>query len=226
MTDLSAPAAPTWSGKMTNVAKPALLAWMAGLTAVLGAVAVLSLVFLNQALKAQPRTINPAVAGQFGATLAQADWASSGGTGPALYVVGFPTCPSCLAFKKTELKRFLAAKVEVRAIEFAPRRMDGASIEEEAMAAEVSRSRSWASYLAPSGSYSGSSTGDVEYVERGRLTVAAIEADLKASRTNIAFPAFFWRIPGPKGDQWRYVLGSNAKATDNILAELRASGAS
>jgi hypothetical protein len=211
---------------MTDVKNPRLLLIVVGAAFAAAIAAIASLLFLHSVLKSQPRTIAPAAAFRLGETLALADWASSGGSGPELYVVGFPTCPYCAAFKKTELKRLLAAGIEVRAIEFAPRRMDGASVQEEAAAADVARSRSWAVYMAPASAHFGTASDDIEYVERGRTAVASIAAAVQASRAELGFPAFFWKRPSKKGDEWRFIIGSTPEATDNMLKELRSHAAS
>lgn len=211
---------------MTDVRNPRMLIVMLSAALIAGLAAIASLLFLHNILQSQPRTIAPSASYRLGEALTLADWASSGGTGPELYVVGFPTCPFCAAFKKTELKRLLAAGVEVRAIEFAPRRPDGASMQEEAAAANVSRTRSWLAYLSPAETHFGMATDDLEYVERGRNTVATVDAALQASRTELGFPAFFWKRPGKKGDEWRYVIGSTPEGTNNMLKELRSRAAS
>ena len=211
---------------MTDVRNPRMLMLMLSGALIVGIAAIVSLLFLHNILQSQPRTIATSASYRLGEALTLADWASSGGDGPELYVVGFPTCPFCTAFKKTELKRLLAAGVEVRAIEFAPRRPDGASMQEEAAAADVSRTRSWASYLSPAQSHFGMATDDLEYVERGRNTVAIVDDALKASRTELGFPAFFWKRAGKKGDEWRYIVGSTPEGTNNMLKELRSRSAS
>lgn len=222
-----AAAAPTgWLGPMTEVKNPRLLIILVSLTFVTAFAAIASLLFLHHILQSQPRTVAPSAAYRLGETLTLADWASSGGSGPELYVVGFPTCPYCAAFKKTELKRLLAAGVEVRAIEFAPRRADGASVQEEAAAADVSRTRSWLAYTSPTQAHYGMASDDIEYVERGRATVATIDNVLQASRAELGFPAFFWKRTGKKGEEWRFIIGSTPEATDNMLKELRSRAAS
>jgi len=211
---------------MTDVRNPRMLMIMVSAAFLAGLAAIASLLFLHTILQSQPRTIAEPASERLGEALTLADWASSGGSGPELYVVGFPTCPFCAAFKKTELKRLLAAGVEVRAIEFAPRRPDGASMQEEAAAADVSRTRSWTSYMSPADAHFGLTSDDLVYVERGRNTVATIDAALQASRTEIGFPAFFWKRAGRKGDEWRYIIGSTPEGTNNMLKELRSRAAS
>lgn len=220
------PAAPAWLGPMTDVRNPKLLIAIASAVFAAALAAIVSLLFLHNILKSQPRTIAAAASYRLGEALSLADWASSGGPGQELYVVGFPTCPYCAAFKKTELKRLLAAGIEVRAIEFAPRRMDGANVQEEAAAADVSRTRSWVAYMSPTEAHFGMASDDLGYVERGRATVATIGDALNASRAELGFPAFFWKRPGKTGEEWRYIIGSTPEGTNNMLKELRSRAAS
>jgi hypothetical protein len=80
--------------------------------------------------------------------------------------------------------------------------------------------------MSPADAHFGLTSDDLIYVERGRNTVARIDSALKASRTEIGYPAFFWKRPGAKGDEWRYIIGSTPEGTNNMLKELRSRAAS
>lgn len=101
-------------------------------------------------------TLEKAAGEEAWALLDAAPWASpveaGATTGPVLYVVGFPSCPSCKLFHRVEAERLIEAGVALRGFVFLlepdeagrPRSTPA----EEALAAALYEGRSWALYEA------------------------------------------------------------------------------
>jgi hypothetical protein len=212
--------------KRAAIARPplllALIALGFGALALAGAVAALA---YRQALGEPQTVLREAEA--LGAALEGARWAPSRAEGPELYLVGFRTCPACIAFKQSEGPWLAASGVQVRSIIFAPR--GRASPAEEAAAAELALNRSgrflddWfaapdpAAFAAARALPPPDATPErAAALEANRATVETLERVLKADGGAIAYPALFWRKDG----EWRLMLGYSPEKAARVRAEL------
>lgn len=212
--------------KRAAIARPRLLLVLIalgfGAMALAGGLAALA---WRQAL-GEPQTI-AREAEALGAALEGARWAPSRAEGPVLYLVGFRSCPACMAFKESEGPWLAASGVQVRTILFAPRGQ--ASPAEEAAAAELALTRSgrflndWfaAPDLAAFAAARALPPPDAAPERAAALaanqaTVEALERILKANGVAIAYPALFWRKDG----EWRLMLGYSPEKAASVRAEL------
>jgi len=141
-----------------------------------------------------------------------AGWVSKPGqTGPVLYVIviGFRTCPTCLAFHRAEHERLLADGVDVRWIVYARADRDGkprSTPQERAMVAELWLNRTWAAheawYAMQADTFYGTmpqppaADGDAARtaaVEAGRTLVSDLSALYAANGLDLAIPTLLWK---------------------------------
>lgn len=159
-------------------------------------------------------------AGELAAALEAAPFVRRGADGPALYMVGFRTCPSCLAFKAAEQDRLDALGIDIRYIVYARADRDGESRsrpEERAIVAELALNRDYDLYtswyaVSPGEFYQ---TAELPVPADGDPARTAALDDLRALVSDViapiveanggemAVPAFFWQEKGG----WRGAIG-------------------
>ncbi len=172
-------------------------------------------------------------ADEVGPLLEGAGWVHAGeARGPALYVVGFRSCPTCLALKAGEFARLEAAGVDIRAIVYARADRDGkprSKPAERAMVAELWATRSADLYRAwhamePDVYYETETLpppadGDAErtaLVEKGRALVKTLDEICAANGVEMAVPALFWREDG----RWFVSIGYDEAAFPATFARI------
>ena len=153
--------------------------------------------------------------------------------GPALYMVSFRTCPTCLAFKAGEKDALEAAGVDLRVIVYARADREGKARsrpEERALVAELALNRDYALYEAwhakpnPEQFYQtaelppGADGAPVRaaLVEEGRALVEALAQIVADNDQDLAIPSLFWQ----DGDTWHGYIGYNEDTFAPIRARL------
>jgi hypothetical protein len=209
------------------IARPSLFALLVAVAfgalaaaALVGVLAYRAALGAPQTLARQTEQISAALERQARVAVSRAD-------GPVLYVVGFRTCPSCIAFKASEGPWLKASGVQVRTVMFAPR--ETASVEEEAAAAELALTGSqrfldaWTASPNPAGFYAATSlppaTSTPERaaaLEANRKAVESLERALAANGRALAYPALFWRKEGA----WRVMIGYSPEKAAAVRADL------
>lgn len=166
--------------------------------------------------------------------LENAPWVSPGVEGGVtLYKIGFRECSDCLSYKLLEFDDLQAAGVDTRVLLYAPRsgRYE-ASAEEQAVLAELYRTRDWSLYeawyedTAADAYYAQPNqppavAGDAEreaLVERGRDAHDDIAAIMAQNGWGMERPAMFWR--DPDDGLWRVYMGDTARGRDHIRRAL------
>lgn len=151
-------------------------------------------------------------ADEVAALFENAPWVSAGNEGPALYVLSFRSCPTCLAFKEGEQDALMEAGVDMRWLIYARRDREGrerSSTEERAVQAELWLTRDW--HLFQDWYYSDPDTFYVTtqlppVAEEDPIRAAAVEearalvdtlADLYAEDgIDLAIPTLLWQQDG------------------------------
>jgi hypothetical protein len=179
--------------------------WILGLGA-FGVVAAALFLWWRQDLRWRPRDLKqdgPEIA----RLLETAGWVSPGLNGPALYMVGFRSCPACLAFKARAFPALQAAGVDTRVIEVAQRDSGGverSTPQERSTVAELWINRRWAllqaweqdppaAWTAPGIPPADGDAARTEAVEAGRRLVDRLEPLMARNGVRFAYPLLVWR---------------------------------
>jgi len=161
-----------------------------------------------------------------------ASWVHRGLDGPVLYVVGFRTCTSCLAFKQAELEGLEDAGVDVRWIIYTRRDREGrqrSSTEERAVQAELWLSRDWDLFqdwyaIDPDTFYVTSQLPPVAEedpartaaVEEARALVEALSDLYGENGVDLYIPSLLWQQDG----QWKTYVGYEEASFAPVRAAL------
>lgn len=155
--------------------------------------------------------------------------------GPVLYVIGFRSCPPCLAFKEAEYARLLADGADVRWLTYARKdRPDGtvrSKPGERAMVAEIARTRDYALWqrwyaVSPETFYEAeplppSADGDATreaLLNAERARVDALADLMAAQGWDLFIPAMFWR--DRTSGKWMVYVGYEAEGFAAVRASL------
>ncbi len=187
----------------------------------------------SKVLPARPAVIQVG-AERLGEILENAPWVSPGlEGGVTLYKIGFRACSDCLSYKLLEFDALHAAGVDTRVLLYAPRsgRYE-ASPEEQAVLAELYRTRDWDLYEA----WYEDNAADAYYarpdqpppvagdmtrealVETGRDAHDDIAEIMAANGWGMERPAMFWR--DPDDGLWRVYMGDTDRGRAHIRRAL------
>lgn len=162
--------------------------------------------------------------------LQEAGWVHKGTGRVPLYVVGFRSCPDCVALEAGSYEKLESVGADIREIVYAradnaegkPRSKPG----ERAMVAEIWKNRSWNLWvewheLDPDTYYATAdlpppADGNPErtaLVQKSRDTVEKIEDILAANGIQLFVPVMFWRENGV----WQAYVGYNPQTFDALV---------
>jgi hypothetical protein len=159
----------------------------------------------NFDLRWRPKTITKHQS-EIAALLKSAGWVSPGQQGPALYMIGFRSCPDCVRFKAEVWPGLHAAGVDTRLVEIARADVNGepkSTPAERSTVAELWINRSWAlserwdaspveSWTAPGIAPADGDIARTAVVEAGRQMVAQLKPLLSDNGVDLRYPTLVW----------------------------------
>lgn len=139
--------------------------------------------------------------------LQSAGWASSGRTGPELYMITYRACPACARYQREEFPKLVEANVDTRVIVFARPDREGVAQStgpERATVAELWINRDWNLYLnwmatprkewtAPGVKPADGDIARTAVVEASRQFIDKLTPLLKGNGLGTEYPLLIWR---------------------------------
>ncbi len=140
--------------------------------------------------------------------------------GKKLYLVGFRSCPDCIAYQKSEFDFLHKNQIDTRVITYV--RRNRSCLSEKYIAADLSQNKNWTSipYKLHCEKFKPQHIKSIEnidhYLEKNRKLRENLTEILAQKDWNIEVPALFWE----NGKYWYFYLGNNPKAPVQIQKNL------